>query len=127
MHSPPRISERSRLAAALLAFFLGWLGAHRFYVGKVGTGILMIITVGGFGIWATIDLILILVGAFTDIDGRPVRQWMDESQPRAAHGVRLSTPSTRRSPQSQSEGEPSVGSAGRSMRRSRAGLCVACR
>lgn len=77
----PHVSQRSRLAAALLAFFLGWLGAHRFYVGKTGTAILMVLTVGGFGIWATIDLILILVGAFTDMDGKPVRVWMDERTP----------------------------------------------
>lgn len=76
-----RISPRSRLAAALLAFFLGWLGAHRFYVGKTGTAILMVITVGGFGIWATIDLILILAGAFSDIEGRPVHRWMAEPRP----------------------------------------------
>ena len=56
------VSERSRLAAALMAFFLGWLGVHRFYVGKIGTAILMVLTVGGFGIWATIDLIMILTG-----------------------------------------------------------------
>ncbi len=73
------VSERSRLAAALMAFFLGWLGAHRFYVGKVGTAILMVVTVGGFGIWATIDLIMILAGAFTDDEGRPVRTWLADS------------------------------------------------
>ena len=56
------VSKRSRLAAALMAFFLGWLGVHRFYVGKIGTAILMVLTVGGFGIWATIDLIMILTG-----------------------------------------------------------------
>ncbi|HJP29559.1 MAG TPA: TM2 domain-containing protein [Candidatus Latescibacteria bacterium] len=73
------VSERSRLAAALMAFFLGWLGVHRFYVGKIGTAILMVITVGGFGIWATIDLIMILVGAFTDEAGRPLREWVPEA------------------------------------------------
>ena len=73
-----QVSERSRLAAALMAFFLGWLGVHRFYVGKIGTAILMVLTVGGFGIWATIDLIMILAGAFTDDDGRPLRVWMQE-------------------------------------------------
>ena len=72
------VSDRSRLAAALMAFFLGWLGVHRFYVGKTGTGILMVMTVGGFGIWATIDLIMILAGAFTDDGGRPLRIWMIE-------------------------------------------------
>jgi len=79
------------MAAALMAFFLGWLGVHRFYVGKVGTAILMVLTVGGFGIWATIDLIMILVGAFTDGAGRPLLRWDADVQPsteraHAGHG-----------------------------------------
>ncbi len=78
------VSDRSRLAAALMAFFLGWLGVHRFYVGKAGTGILMVMTLGGLGIWATIDLIMILAGAFTDDSGRPLRIWMAEEATRAA-------------------------------------------
>ena len=68
-------SPKSRLAAALLAWFLGFLGVHRFYVGKVGTGILMLVTLGGFGIWVIIDLILILVGSFTDKQGRVLSNW----------------------------------------------------
>ncbi|MBK6762587.1 MAG: peptide chain release factor 2 [Micrococcales bacterium] len=58
-------SPKSRLAAALLAFFLGAFGIHRFYVGKIGTGVAIIVTFGGFfGIWPLIDLIMILVGSF---------------------------------------------------------------
>lgn len=53
----------------LFAFFLGWLGVHRFYVGKIGTGILMIFTFGGLGIWALIDLIMVAVGQFKKKDG----------------------------------------------------------
>ena len=68
-------SEKSRLAALLLCFFLGALGVHRFYVGKIGTGILQLVTCGGFGIWALIDLILILVGAFKDKEGRVLTRW----------------------------------------------------
>ncbi len=53
----------------LLCFFLGVLGVHRFYVGKIGTGILMLFTFGGFGIWALIDFIMVVLGNFTDSDG----------------------------------------------------------
>ncbi|MCU0277965.1 MAG: TM2 domain-containing protein [Candidatus Nanopelagicales bacterium] len=69
-------SPKSRLAAALLAFFLGALGVHRFYVGKIGTGIAIILTLGGFfGIWPLIDLIMILVGSFKDKQERYVANW----------------------------------------------------
>ncbi len=56
----------------LLAFLLGVIGAHRFYVGKTGTGILMLFTFGGLGIWLLIDLILIITGQFTNKDGEKI-------------------------------------------------------
>ncbi len=65
-----QLSEKSYIATLLFAFFLGCLGVHRFYVGKVGTGLLMLFTLGGFGIWAIIDTILIAVGEFRDKEGR---------------------------------------------------------
>lgn len=55
-----RDSERNWATCFLLFLFLGWLGAHRFYVGKIGTAILYIITLGGAGIWAIVDFILYL-------------------------------------------------------------------
>jgi len=69
------VSPRSRTVAAVLAFFLGYLGIHRFYVGKIGTGVLMIVTVGGLGIWQLIDFIMILVGSFKDKEERVVATW----------------------------------------------------
>ncbi len=69
------VSPYSRLAALLLCFFLGWIGVHRFYVGKVGTGVAMIFTLGGFGIWVLIDFIMIIVGGFTDVNGKYVLDW----------------------------------------------------
>lgn len=57
------------LITVLLCFFVGFLGVHRFYNGKIGTGILMLITFGGLGIWSIIDLIIIIVGRFTDKNG----------------------------------------------------------
>jgi len=71
------ISPKSRLAALLLCFLFGVFGVHRFYVGKIGTGILMLITLGGLGIWALVDLILIVVGSFRDKEGRLVVLWTE--------------------------------------------------
>jgi RNA polymerase subunit RPABC4/transcription elongation factor Spt4 len=57
------------LVCLLLCIFLGVFGAHRFYTGKIGTGILMILTAGGCGIWVIIDLVMIITDKFTDTNG----------------------------------------------------------
>jgi TM2 domain-containing membrane protein YozV/ribosomal protein L40E len=57
------------LTLLLLSIFLGELGVDRFYVGKIGTGILKLVTLGGCGIWWLIDLIMITCGKFTDSNG----------------------------------------------------------
>ena len=62
-------SEKSFVATLILCILLGSLGVHRFYVGKIVTGILMLLTFGGFGIWALIDTIFIAVGKFKDSNG----------------------------------------------------------
>ena len=71
--------ELVRAAKRLLFFclFLGLIGVHRFYVGKIGTGILMVLTLGGLGIWTLIDLILIAAGSFRDKEGRRVFLWTE--------------------------------------------------
>ena len=69
------VSEKSRLIAFLLAFFVGVLGVHRFYLGRVGSGVAMILTLGGLGLWAMIDWIIILCGSFKDSEGKVVSNW----------------------------------------------------
>jgi TM2 domain-containing membrane protein YozV len=62
------------LTCLLLAIFLGEFGGHRFYTGKIGTAILMILTLGGCGIWWIIDIVMIISGKFTDADGNPIKK-----------------------------------------------------
>ena len=66
-------SEKSFVATLLLCVLVGGLGVHRFYVGKIGTGMLMLLTLGGLGIWALIDLIVIATQNFKDSQGLPIR------------------------------------------------------
>jgi len=66
-------SQKTGLVTLLLCFFLGTLGVHRFYVGKIGTGLIQLFTLGGFGIWVLIDFIMIILGNFTDKDGKKIK------------------------------------------------------
>jgi len=72
---PANVSPKSRLVAVLLAWFVGVLGIHRFYIGKTGTGLLMLFTLGGFGLWAFIDFILLIAGSMRDSDGLLITDW----------------------------------------------------
>jgi TM2 domain-containing membrane protein YozV len=69
------MSEKSRLVTLLFCWFLGIFGAHRFYVGKTGTGVIWLLTLGCLGIGLVVDLIMILLGRFYDSQNKPVLAW----------------------------------------------------
>jgi hypothetical protein len=62
------------LTTLLLCFFLGVFGVHSFYTKKTSIGIAQLLTLGGCGIWTTIDLIMIIVGSFKDGDGNALHR-----------------------------------------------------
>lgn len=69
------ISPKSRTVALLLCIFLGGLGVHRFYIGRIGLGLLYLFTLGLGGIGILIDFILIATGSARDGLGRYVTEW----------------------------------------------------
>ena len=66
-------SEKNGVTVLLLCLFLGGFGVHRFYVDKTGSGVAQLLTLGGCGFWALFDLIMIIMGKFTDNDGNFVK------------------------------------------------------
>jgi hypothetical protein len=72
-------SDKSFIATWLLSWLLGVLGIDRFYLGKIGTGIAKLVTLGGLGVWYLVDLIITLTGNATDRGGRKVRPHGKES------------------------------------------------
>lgn len=62
------------MTTLLLCVFCGGIGVHRYYVGKIGTGILYTLTLSFLGIGCLIDLIKIISGKFTDKDGRYIQK-----------------------------------------------------
>ena len=72
LNSSITTSTTDWLTLFLLTFFVGVLGVHRFYVGKIGTGFLMLLTLGGLGVWFLVDLILVVTGQFTNKEGQKI-------------------------------------------------------
>ena len=72
MEQAAMTSDKDWTVLLLLSILLGGLGVDHFYTGKIGTGILKLITVGGCGIWALIDIIMVVTGGFKDSNGLPV-------------------------------------------------------
>ncbi|PWY55438.1 DUF4864 domain-containing protein [Legionella qingyii] len=66
-------SQKSPILVLILGLFLGVLGIHRIYVGKITTGLLMLLTVGGLGIWYLIDLLLLVTNKFEDKNGNLIQ------------------------------------------------------
>lgn len=62
--SSPAVAEggKSQMTALLLCIFVGWLGIHRFYLGYIWQGVVQLLTFGGLGVWAIIDLVRIITG-----------------------------------------------------------------
>jgi hypothetical protein len=71
-YEPYRTEGRTFVATWLFAMLLGFWGADRFYLGKIGTAVAKLLTLGGLGVWVLVDLILVLFGGQRDREGRPL-------------------------------------------------------
>ena len=67
------VSDNNFVFKATLCFLLGAFGVHRFYCGKIISGVLMVFTIGGLGIWALVDFVIVCFGEFTDSQGRKIK------------------------------------------------------
>jgi TM2 domain-containing membrane protein YozV len=72
MEQAAMTSDKDWTVLLILSILLGGLGVDHFYTGKIGTGILKLITGGGCMVWAIIDIIMVATGSFKDSNGLPV-------------------------------------------------------
>ncbi len=72
MFMEEQTSDKDWTTLLILSVLLGGLGVDRFYAGHIGLGVLKLLTIGGCGIWALIDIIMVATGKFTDADGLPI-------------------------------------------------------
>ena len=72
--APEGVSDKDWTVALILSILLGGLGADRFYLGYIGLGVLKLVTLGGCGIWALIDMIMIIMNKIPDAQGRPLQK-----------------------------------------------------
>ena len=70
--SEGEISDKGFTVVYILAWLIGYLGIHRFMVGKIGSGVAMLLTLGGLGVWWLVDLVMLALGNFKDKEGRPI-------------------------------------------------------
>ena len=74
------VSEK-HTTASVLSLLLGWLGIDRFYMGRIGLGILKLITLGGAGVWWVVDMILVGSGKARDSSGAPLISFGSQDMP----------------------------------------------
>ena len=67
------VNDKNFVLVATLCFLLGVFGVHQFYCGKVISGVLMVFTIGGLGIWALVDFVIVCFGEFTDSQRRKIK------------------------------------------------------
>lgn len=80
-------SPKSKAVVLPLCIFLGVLGVHRYYVGKIGTGVLWTLTAGFFGIGWIVDIFTVALGGFYDVNGYVVRFHPTEAELAAAEAL----------------------------------------